>query len=185
MFCPCFCQFLLSRPGVWGYFNECNNSWGEDIWSGCRACLKGLLKLLRYWIFMQPSVNTMLAGLLLHWHALSYAVALVSNHDIWMLSKNIQMLCCWIRQNHSVMFPISVQFVSGNSRLLFWMWQEAYLDATGRIQNTFWIYRVITGEVWHFIWGALIQSMSRLLYLKCEAFLLLFRLQCILLQVRT
>lgn len=48
--------------------------------------------------FKRPSVSTMLAGLLLHWHSLSCAVSFVSNHDIWMLSRNIQMLCCWIRQ---------------------------------------------------------------------------------------
>lgn len=32
--------------------------------------------------FTQPSVNAMLAGLLLYWHARLSAVALVSNHDI-------------------------------------------------------------------------------------------------------
>lgn len=37
--------------------------------------------------FTQPSVNTTLAGLLLHWHALSSAVALVSIYDIWTLSR--------------------------------------------------------------------------------------------------
>lgn len=88
MWYPCFCWLVFSQSGVWGYFSEYNSSWGDEhIWSEGRACFKRGLKLLHHSLFMQPSVNTMLAGLLLHWHGVSYAFALVSNHDIWTLSK--------------------------------------------------------------------------------------------------
>lgn len=96
----------------------------------------------------------MLAGLLLHWHALNCAIALVSNHDIWTLSRSTQMLCCWILQNHSRClydFPSSVLFVCTNSRLLSSLWQEAYHDSAGRTQNTFWTHPVIPAEVWYFV----------------------------------
>lgn len=67
----------------------------------------GWLKLLCYWAFTPPSVNTTLAGLLLHWHALGCAFALVSNHDIWLLSRAVQMLCCWIKHEAFPLFGFS------------------------------------------------------------------------------
>lgn len=89
-----------------------DSSWGEHMWSGGRACWKRWLDDSSYSApaFTQPSVNTMLAGLLLHWHALSCAVASVSNHDIWTLSRNVQMLRCRSLQESQstvcVLFPL-------------------------------------------------------------------------------
>lgn len=86
-----------------------DNSWDEHMWSGSRACWKGdwMTQVTLLLAFTPPSVNTTLAGLLLHWHALGCAFALVSNHDIWLLSRAVQMLCCWIKHEAFPLFGFS------------------------------------------------------------------------------
>lgn len=154
-----FFQFVLSLCGAdragfttdlrWLQWLQQQLRWAHVIkWQGL---LKGWLHDSSYSAagFTQPSVNTMLAGLLF-WHALSCAVALVSNHDIWMLSRNVKMLCCCIRQNQCLCdashfcavclheFRIIVLNVARSVSWLYW-------------QNPFWIHPVITWETWHFV----------------------------------
>lgn len=88
--------------------------------------------------FTLPSVNTMLAGLLLHWHALSSAVALVSNHDIWTLSRIYSdALLLNPAKPFTAWHFLFICFFPVQSR------QEAYHDTTCSTENTFWMWHLV------------------------------------------
>lgn len=139
----------LGLPLIWGDCNDHDNSWGENMWSGGAACSKvtAWLKLLRYWLyaaFCQHYVGR--SAVTLAFAQLCRCVGKQSRHlnalqkhsDALLLNQaKSQAPSAWcFAFLHE--FRMIVLNVAGSLSWLSW-------------QSTFWIYPVITWEVWHFV----------------------------------